>query len=349
MRNMSFETIIENFKVKTLPESEAELTGDVPAEAVAEYHDQALALIAGSIKLDGFREGKVPPALALQKIGEMAVLEEAVELLVHDLYPELVLGKKLDVVGRPDIRITKLTAGAPVSLTIRTAVYPTVEVPKDWRKIAQKVPAETPADVTDEEVAQTLESLRKHRKTTDEATGAETLPELDDAFAKSIGSFDTLDALKDAVKKGAIEEKAREAKDKRRGAIIDALVEKTKIDLPRLFVESELEKIMGQLRDDVTRIGMNFEDYLKHSQKTQEEVRESFREQAKKRAVLQLLLNELASQEKIEVDEADVEEEMKHALEHFPDANTEALRIHIQTVLRNNKVLELLENVERSS
>ncbi|HEX8993799.1 MAG TPA: trigger factor, partial [Candidatus Paceibacterota bacterium] len=304
----------------------------------------ALALIAKSIKIDGFREGKVPTKIALERVGEMAVLEEAVELAIRDFYPECALAKKLDVVGRPDIRITKIALGTPVSLTIRTAVYPAIEVPKNWKKLAQDVPAETPAEVSDEEVMKTLESLRTHRKSTDAETGAETLPEIDDAFAKSIGAFDTLDALKDAVKKGVAEEKAREAKDKRRGAIIDALVEKTKIDVPRIFVESELEKIMGQIKDDIARIGMKFEDYLAHAKKTEAEIREGFKEQARKRAILQLLLNELATAEKIEPDAEAVEAEMKHALEHFPDANREALRIHIQTILRNEKVLTMLEN-----
>ena len=135
----------------------------------------------------------------------------------------------------------------------------------------------------------------------------------------------------------------RAAKDARRGKIIDVLLEKTQVEVPKIFVESELEKIMAQMREDIGRMGLQFEDYLKHAQKTEDAVREEFREQAKKRAKLQLTLNKIAEIEKIEAEKEAVEGEIKHALEHFPDANPELVKVHIETVLKNEKVLQLLE------
>ena len=72
-------------------------------------------------------------------------------------------------------------------------------------------------------------------------------------------------------------------------------------------------------------------------------MRNDFRKQATKRAKLQLILNKLAEEEKVEADEKAIEEEMKHALEHFPEAKPGLVRIHIETVLRNEKVLKMLE------
>jgi FKBP-type peptidyl-prolyl cis-trans isomerase (trigger factor) len=54
-------------------------------------------------------------------------------------------------------------------------------------------------------------------------------------------------------------------------------------------------------------------------------------------------LNKIADTEKIEADKEAVDAEIKHALEHFPDANPELVRIHIETVLKNEKVLRMLE------
>jgi trigger factor len=101
------------------------------------------------------------------------------------------------------------------------------------------------------------------------------------------------------------------------------------------------------MREDVVRFGVKYEDYLKQINKTEEELRKEFRDQATKRAKLQLTLNKIAADEKIEIDQAQVEQEMKHALEHFPDAKPELVRIHIETVLRNEKVLQLLEKGEK--
>lgn len=351
---MKFEELAKSFSLKNLPESEVELTGEAPYEVVAPYRDAALVHIAEHLEMPGFRPGKVPASMALQKVGEVAVLEEAVELFVKDFYPELVEVLKLDAVGRPDIRITKLAPDNPVGLVIRTNLYPQVEVPALWKKLHEEVALEAAPEATDEEVAQTLETLQKNvaaSKTQSEnqildAEGKPIpppLPPLDDAFAKTVGAFETLAQLKEQVKKGIGEEKQRAARDKRRGQLVEKLLDITPLAVPKIFIESELEKMLAQMREDVSRFGMSWEQYLEQVSKSEEAIRNDFREQATKRAKLQLILNKLAEDEKIEADEKAVEEEMSHALEHFPEAKPGLLRIHIETVLRNEKILKLLE------
>jgi FKBP-type peptidyl-prolyl cis-trans isomerase (trigger factor) len=349
---MKFEELAKAFALKELPESEVEITGDVPADVVNEYKEAALMHIAGEIDLPGFRKGHVPPDVAAKKVGELAVLEECIELFVKDFYPELVDIKKIEAVGRPDIRITKLAPGNPVSLVIRAAVYPVVNLPKNWKEIEKDIKLEDPAPVTDAEIQQTIDSLLKARAVPPTLTEEEVkegkkadaiLPELTDEFAKSIGAFTSVEHLKEQIKVGIGEEKKRAAKDARRAKIIEELLKETTVAVPAVFVDSELDKIMSQMQEDVARFGMSFEDYLKQSSKTEEGVRNDFREQAGKRAKLQLTLNKIANDEKIQPDQADIDAEMKHAIEHFPEANLELLRIHIETVLRNEKTLQVLE------
>lgn len=337
---MKFEALTKAFAKKDLPDSELELTGEVPAEAVAPYREEALRHLAEHMELPGFRPGKVPTTMVLQQVGEVGILEEAMDHFVREFYPDLVEALKLDVVGRPQIQITKLAPGNPVGLTIRTALYPEVTIPKNWKALSEKIPAEPVEEAKDEEVDQTIESIRQSRKKD------EVVPELNDEFAKSLGAFDTVDALKTQIKKGIGEEKERKAKDTRRGKIIDAILEKVIVDIPKIFVESELDKIMSQMKEDVVRFGVKYEDYLKQIGKTEEELRNEFRDQGRKRAKLQLTLNKIASDEKIEADKEEVEKEMVHALEHFPDARPELVGIHIETVMRNEKVLQMLEKTE---
>ena len=332
-----FENIINNFTQKPLLHSELELTGEIPYGDIEPYRTRALQEIALELDLPGFRKGFVPQDIALKKVGELSVLEEAVEMFVREFYPKLVEEKKIDAIGRPDIRITKLAPNNPIALTIRTALYPKIELPKNWQDISNGVAKEEAAEPTPEELEATLKSLQESRKKD------EIAPELTDEFAKSVGAFQTLDELKTKMKEGMFEEKKRMVKEKRRAQILDALLEKTQMDIPGVFVESEQEKMLSQLKDDITRFNISFEEYLKRTDKTEDALRADFREQAEKRAKLQLMLNTLADQEKIEPDEKDIEVEMKHALEHFPDAKPELLRIHIQTVLRNEKVLKMLE------
>jgi len=354
---MKFEELAKQFEIKNLPESEVELTGEIPFDTVAPYRDQALVHIAEHMELPGFRPGKVPPATAAQKVGEVAILEEAVELFVKDFYPELVEARKLDAIGRPDIRVTKLAPNNPVGLVIRTSIYPTIEVPAKWKNLASDTPAETPLPASDEEVTKTLESLQKNVAAAQaakqenpilDADGKPVdppLPPLDDAFAKMVGAFETLEQLKEQIKKGITEEKVKHSRDARRGKLIDKLLDMTPLSVPAIFIESELDKIINQMREDVQRFGMTYDDYLKRVEKTEDAVRNEFREQATKRAKLQLILNKLAEEEKVEADESAVEAEVKHALQHFPDAKQDLVRIHVMTILRNDKVLQLLEGV----
>ncbi|HVY73037.1 MAG TPA: trigger factor [Candidatus Paceibacterota bacterium] len=389
---MQFEALAKSFTKKDLPDSEIELTGDIPADVVAPYRDAALKHLAEDAEMPGFRKGHVPTELVLKKLGDLTVLEEAVELFMRDFYVELIQAHSIDAVGRPDIRITKLAPGNPVSVVIHTSVYPNIELPKHWKKIGEGVEIETVADILDAEIDEALTSIRRaHAKANatepaqqpldpasqDEAGSApaspqssqepqqnpvaspqasqrvaaqaqklaepDSLPELNDEFAKSLGKFEGVEDLKTKLRENMKAEKDQKAKEARRGNIIEALLKETTLDVPTIFVESELEKIISQLREDTQRFGLSFEDYLQRVEKTEEQVRGEFREQATKRAKLQLVLNKIAEVENIEADAEAVETEIQHALEHFPDARPELVRIHVQTVLRNEKVLQMLE------
>ncbi len=339
---MPIEDIAKSFILKTLPDSEVELSGEVPYEAIAPYREQALVHLSEHMELPGFRKGHVPPAMALKQMGEVAVLEEAVEIFIQDFYLTLLTAHKVDAVGRPDVRITKLAPDTPVALTVRASVYPEVTLPKDWKTVGESIPLEPASPATDDDVEKTIESLRQSRAKREEGKEP-VLPEVNDEFAKSLGAFDTVDALKEQIKKGVAEEKERAAKDARRGKIIEKLLEGVAVEVPKVFVESELDKIVAQLKEDISRFNIPYEDYLKRLDKTEEQLKDDFRAQARQRAKLQLTLNKIAADEKVEAEPEAIQAEIKHALEHFPDAKPDLLRIHVETVLRNERVLRMLE------
>ncbi|MBI2005036.1 hypothetical protein HYS79_02680 [Patescibacteria group bacterium] len=356
MSSEQFITLAHAFALKRLPGSEIELQGEVPFAAVEPYRTEALGHLASHLELPGFRAGHVPADVALKKIGESAVLEEAVERFMRDFYPALVTEHKADVVGQPNVQVTKLAEGNPVGLLVRTAVYPEVVLPKNWRILGETVRLEPVPDTITDEVDNAITSLRRARAKA-AAPGQdpkaevkeEALPALDDAFAQGLGNFKNLEDLKIKIKENVKLEKEQKAKDKRRGEIINVLLKKISIEVPIIFVESELQKIMGQLKEDVTRFGLTFDGYLKQVGKTEEQLRGEFRDQAHKRATLQLALNKIAEEAKIEPEEEAVKTEMEHALKHFPDARPELLKVHIETIMRNERALQLLEGTEEKA
>ena len=361
MSSEQLTTLAKVFALKQLPGSEIELQGEVPFAAVESYHTEALKHLASHLELPGFRVGHVPADVALKKIGESAVLEEAVERFMRDFYPALVAEHKADVVGQPKVQVTRLAGGNPVGLLVRAAVYPEVVLPKNWRTLGEEVRLEPVADIITDEVDNAVTSLRRARAKADAPdtdpkaeVKEDDLPELDDAFAQGLGDFKNLEDLKTKIKENLKLEKEQKAKDKRRGEIIDALLKKISIEVPAIFVESELEKIMGQLKDDVTRFsahgrGLTFDGYLAQVGKTEEQLRREFRGQAHKRATLQLVLNKIAEESNIEPEEEEVKTEMGHALKHFPDARPDLLKVHIETIMRNERAFQLLEGAEEKA
>jgi FKBP-type peptidyl-prolyl cis-trans isomerase (trigger factor) len=335
---VTFEEIAKTFSRKELPDSEVELVGEIPFDDIAKLEAHALEHFQKELELPGFRPGHVPLDMVKKKVGDIALMEEQVEHFMQDFYPALLAAHDIDAVGRPSISITKLAPGNPVGITIKTAVYPTIALPKTWKELGKGVEIETVPDIIDAEVDEALEQIRKAKTESDSAA-----PVLDDAFAQSLGNFKDLAELKVKLRENMKAEKGQKAKEKRRGAIIDKLLKQADVAVPAIFVESELDKILGQMKEDVARFGMSYEEYLKNMKKTEDDLRKEFRAQATSRAKLQLLLNKIAEEEKIETDKDAVEHEMQHALQHFPDARPDLLQIHIETVLRNEKVLQLLE------
>jgi FKBP-type peptidyl-prolyl cis-trans isomerase (trigger factor) len=108
----------------------------------------------------------------------------------------------------------------------------------------------------------------------------------------------------------------------------------------------ETKRTEAQFNDDINRMGVKIEDYLKHAKKTIEEIRSEWRPHAEKKAKLQLILNEIVKLEKIEVDVKEIEEEVKHILAHYKDADRERAFAYAETVLTNEKVYQFLEGIK---
>ena len=335
--------IAGTFRSSSLPDSEIEFAGDIPFDEVASYRERALAHLAEHIELPGFRKGHVPLSMVEKKVGDIAILEEAVELLVRDFYPILIAAKKIDPVGRPEIKITKLAPQNPVGLSVTTGIFPEITLP-DYKKITKGVPDEKASEPTDEDVEKAIEAIRASRGTLKEGAEKPDLPELTDEFVRTLGTFEDVASFKTKLKEHLGVEKEREAKDKRRSTIVEAIIEKTKVIVPKVFIESELEKIIAQMKDDIGRMGMEWNDYLSRLKKTEEDVRSEFRDSARKRAILQLALNAIAEKENITVPAEDIKREADHILENFKTADRERVHIYAESVLKNEKTLSMLES-----
>ena len=354
-------------KITRLPQSEIEIEGEIAAEAFETYFKEALKRLGANLEIDGFRKGKVPENVLLANIAEIKILEEMAELALGEHYPKIIEDEKLDIIGRPEISIIKLARKNPLGFKIKTAVLPEIKL-SDYKKAAKEIlskitDAEKDIAVSEEDLENTIMDIRKSRapkkhikegidekssSTEDSKEAKEELPkeipEFDDEFVRSLGPFKDIADFKTKLKENIKLEKENALKEKTRLKIIEKVIDESTMELPEILVGVELDKILYRMESDITQMGLKFEDYLKHLNKTVEDLKKEFRTDAVKKAKLGLILNEIAKVEKILADEEQVVKEVGHILEHYKDADPDRARMHAENVLTNEKIFQFLES-----
>jgi len=304
----------------------------------------------------GFRKGHVPESMLIQRLGEQVILEGVAGMALKDAYPQIVEDNNLTVVGRPNIAITKLAVGNPIEFKITVAVMPEIVLP-DYKNIAKEVIKESGTEevlITEKEIDDVLLQIRKNKwlidhKDTKEVEGGKKepeeseLPPLTDTLVKTLGDFKDVADFKAKLTENMQKEKEQQEKSKQRAVIGEKIAEGARITLPRILVESELEKMLGQFKHDVAAMGIQFDEYLKKINKTEEDLRKEWKADAEKRAKLQLSLSKIAAEEHITAKEEDIQRDVDRILGQHKDANPENVRIYVATVLTNEKVFRFLE------
>ncbi len=367
------EKIYQDIKIERLPKSRVKITGEVTTEAFEKARKNALSEILQTAEIPGFRVGKAPEAMVVKHVGEMKILERAAGSAIEHAYSHI-LDEKSDPktagtdsfrpIGHPHITITKIAAGNPLGFVIETDVMPEISL-DNYKKLAKEAAAsiaEAKDTVEEKEIDTVIEDLRKHlaieaasvetadaTNTTDATEKTEgnkpekILPEVNDEFVKKFGNFANVAEFREHAKKNLLDHKKNEVKEKRRGAIADKLLTEAKFEVPEIFVESELETMLNQFRGDIERVGLAFADYLKSIKKTEEEIRNEWRDGALRRARLELILKHIARSEKIAPDEEKVKKEIEHIMSHHKTADRFSVRMFIENQMKNKMVFELLE------
>lgn len=148
--------------VETVDETRVKLTVEVPMDDLKPQVDQAYSEIAQQVTIPGFRKGKVPPRIIDQRVGKAAVLEQAINSAMPDLYRQAVTEADLKPIGQPKIDVTSIPgltddAADQLVFTAELDVRPEVELP-DLSEVTITV---DDAEVSDEDIEESLTELRQ--------------------------------------------------------------------------------------------------------------------------------------------------------------------------------------------
>lgn len=142
---------------ETLNPTRVKLTVEVPFEDLKPHLDAAYANIGSQIQVPGFRKGKVPAAIIDQRVGRDAVLSEAVNDALPNLYTRALTEEKIVPLGQPELDLTKLEYGESLEFTVELDVRPEIELP-DLSAIVAEVPD---IEITGEDIDAEIETLRE--------------------------------------------------------------------------------------------------------------------------------------------------------------------------------------------
>lgn len=147
-------------EVETLTATRVKLSVVVPFEELKPNMDAAYRSIAGQISVPGFRKGKVPPRIIDSRIGREAVIQEAVNEALPELYGKAAQESDIRPLAQPDVEITAMPDpkdGGDLTFTAEVDIRPSFELP-DYSTLTVTI---DPFEVTEEDVDRQLDSLRE--------------------------------------------------------------------------------------------------------------------------------------------------------------------------------------------
>jgi trigger factor len=169
-----------------------------------------------------------------------------------------------------------------------------------------------------------------------------TLPELDDELAKLEGSFETVEELRQSVQEELQTAAENEAKNELIEGMIDDFLEEATLVFPPAAVESEIDSMMENFKNQVTRGGWSWEDFLQLQNNQEEELRENFREGAQEQLKRQLVLRQFILDEKLRVTAEDIEAMIDERVSQFGD--NEKLLEGMRDYYRSGPAFEMLSS-----
>ncbi len=179
------------------------------------------------------------------------------------------------------------------------------------------------------------------------------LPTLDDEFAKDVSEFDTIAELKESIKEKQQKQNDERAKYETQDAVIKAVCENVKVDIPSGMIETETENMLKDMEQRLAYQGLKLDQYLQMMGKTKEEMQKEYEPQAIEAIKSRLALEAVIKAEKIEVADIDIDEKMKEMAKNYGKENDEEflnnenVRNYIKQGLESEKAIEfLVENAK---
>jgi trigger factor len=178
------------------------------------------------------------------------------------------------------------------------------------------------------------------------------LPDVDDELARSVGDYEDLTALRADLRKRLQAQKKNSAREEYETELVDKLIEISEIDYPAVMVDQEVDQMLREADNNFRRQGFTLDMFLRGTNKSLDEMRAEWEPRAVHRLKTALVLRELISAEKLELESGKLDTELNRMVEDQPAdrrvevrrlVGTERVRDSVEQELLLRKALDLLD------
>jgi trigger factor len=147
--------------VTELENSRARVEVEVPAEDVGVQIQRAARGMARDMRLPGFRKGKAPPSLVVQRVGFASVFEQALQDALPEWYQRSVYESGVVPIGDPEVEVTEAPSaeGEPLSFKFEVGVRPVAKLGEYLGLEVEKPSTDVPDEIIDGEVERLREGM----------------------------------------------------------------------------------------------------------------------------------------------------------------------------------------------
>ena len=145
------------------------------------------------------------------------------------------------------------------------------------------------------------------------------IPELDKDFFDDLGmeGINTKEELEAQVSENILARKEMEAENKYLDDLLEAAAKNVKVDVPEAMINEELDRMVQQYTDHLKMQGITIEQFYQFTNSDEQALKDQMRPEAIKRITYRLMLEEIAKEEKIEIDDKEAKEEAKKLAEKY--------------------------------
>ncbi len=281
--------------LKPLPKKTTTITVDVPWADIQQEYKKAFAQLHQTLAVEGFRTGKVPPAIAEKHLPKDKVYQTALQSFLPKLYDEIVKKENLKPIISPKIELIKVKENEDWQVAMTIAEKPEIKLGEYKKKIQEAHSKGKEADIW--------------------VPGKDKQPPKTDPEA----------------------EKQRQLNE-----TLSLLLKTVQCDISDLILQEEINQRLARTVDDIQKIGLTTEGYLKSKNITLDQLKQQLRREVEDTYRLEFILTEIADQEAIKVEPKEIEQLLMNIKDEKERQMALQNSYYYATIMRKQKTLDYL-------